>query len=290
MKNLIIGCASNYDWSTLQYWCNSINQSGFDGDKVLVLMNCDKTTVLKVQEEGFKIIAFKKDDEGNLTHESNMPPHVERFLHIYEYLRKSEPYDWVVTTDVKDVIFQGDPCKFVKEQCTETFENGQVMNIKHDLVFASESMLYKDEPWGNQNLLDTYGPYIHEIFKENEIYNVGVLGGTGEAMKSLMINIFSSCMGKPVQICDQSTFNFMISQPPYTKTSKYLKSEDGWACQLGTTVDPAKIDQFKPLLLEESPIMEGGIVKTSKGKPFTIVHQYDRVPAWRHIIQMKYTK
>ena len=52
-------------------------------------MNCDKTTVLKVQEENLKIIAFKKDDEGNLTHESNMPPHVERFLHIYEYLRKS---------------------------------------------------------------------------------------------------------------------------------------------------------------------------------------------------------
>jgi len=290
MKNLIIGCASNYDWSTLQYWCNSINQSGFDGDKVLVLMNCDKDTVLKVQEEGFKIIAFKKDDEGNLTHESNMPPHVERFLHIYEYLRKSEPYDWVVTTDVKDVIFQSDPCKFIKEQCTETFENGEVMNIKHDLVFASESMLYKDEPWGNQNLLDTYGPYIHEIFKENEIYNVGVLGGTGEAMKSLMINIFSSCMGKPVQICDQSTFNFMISQPPYTKTSKYLKSEDGWACQLGTTADPAKIDQFKPYLLEESPIMEAGKVKTSTGKPFAIVHQYDRVPAWRHILQMEYTK
>ena len=59
--------------------------------------------LLKVQEEGFKIIAFKKDDEGNLTHESNMPPHVERFLHMYEYLRKAEPYDWVVTTDVKDV-------------------------------------------------------------------------------------------------------------------------------------------------------------------------------------------
>ena len=92
MRNLIIGCASNYDWSTLQYWCNSINQSGFEGDKVLVLMNCDKTTVLKVQEEGFKIIGFNKDDEGNLTSDSKMPPHVERFLHIYEYLRKAEPY------------------------------------------------------------------------------------------------------------------------------------------------------------------------------------------------------
>ena len=103
--------------------------------------------MIKIQFSKFKkklkIIAFKKDDEGNLTHESNMPPHVERFLHIYEYLRKSEAYDWVVTTDVKDVIFQGDPCKFVKEQCTETFENGQD-DIKHDF-FASESMLYKDE-------------------------------------------------------------------------------------------------------------------------------------------------
>ena len=279
MRNLIIGCASNYDWSTLQYWCNSINQSGFDGDKVLVLMNCDKTTVLKVQEEGFKIIAFNKDAEGNLTHDSKMPPHVERFLHIYEYLRKADPYDWVVTTDVKDVIFQSDPCKALSE-----------MNSSADLYFSSESILYKDEPWGNQNLLDTYGPYVHEIFKENEIYNVGVLGGTGEAMKSLMINIFSSCMGKPIPICDQSTFNFMISQPPYKKTSHYFKSEDGWACQLGTTVDPAKIDEFKPKLLEASPMMEGGIVKTSEGKPFTIVHQYDRVPSWRHLIQMKYTK
>ena len=82
----------------------------------------------------------------------------------------------------------------------------------------------------------------------------------------------------------------MISQSPYKKTSHYFKSEDAWACQLGTTVDPAKIDEFKPKLLEASPIMEGGVVKTSKGKPFTIVHQYDRVPSWRHLIQMKYTK
>ena len=172
MKNLIIGCASNYDWSTLQYWCNSINQSGFDGEKVLVLMNCDKTTVLKVQEEGFKIIAFKKDDEGNLTHDSKMPPHVERFLHIYEYLRKTDPYDWVVTTDVKDVIFQSDPCKALSE-----------MNLDADLYFSSESILYKDEPWGNQNLLDTYGPYVHDIFKENEIYNVG----SGEYSENIKI-------------------------------------------------------------------------------------------------------
>ena len=41
------------------------------------------------------------------------------------------------------------------------------------LIFSSESILYKDEPWGDNNLMETFGPYIHDIFKENEIYNVG---------------------------------------------------------------------------------------------------------------------
>jgi hypothetical protein len=68
----------------------------------------------------------------------------------------------------------------------------------------------------------------------------------------------------------------------------YLRSEDGWAAQLGTTVDPSKIDNFGPLLLEPSPKLEGGKVVTSTGTPFTIVHQYDRVPTWRHVVEAKY--
>ena len=63
------------------------------------------------------------------------------------------------------------------------------------------------------------------------------------------------------------------------------KSEDGWACQLGTTADPSKIEQFKPFLLEATPKMISGNVTTSRGKDFTIVHQYDRVPHWRSVIE-----
>jgi hypothetical protein len=156
------------------------------------------------------------------------------------------------------------------------------------LVFSSESILYKDEPWGDQNLLETYGPYVHENFKNNEIFNVGVLAGTGSAMRDLAINIFTAATNRPIPICDQSTFNFMVSMSPYRETSLYKRSEDGWACQLGTTVDPSKIHQFKPLLLEASPTINGDIVTTSKGTPYYIVHQYDRVPEWRKLIEVKY--
>jgi hypothetical protein len=276
MKDLIIGASTNYDWDKLKYWINSVNQSGFEGDKVLILMNCDKDTVIKVSEAGFKIIGFQQDNNQNLFHETKMPIHVERFWHIYDYLRENE-YRYVITTDVKDVIFQQNPVDWLEANLTS-----------ENLVFSSESMLYKDEPWGDQNLLETYGHMVHNIYKNNEIFNVGVLAGTGSAMRDLAINIFTSATNRPIPICDQSTFNFMVSMSPYRETSLYKRSEDGWACQLGTTVDPSKIHQFKPLLLEPSPTIKGDIVTTSKGTPYYIVHQYDRVPEWRKLIEVKY--
>jgi hypothetical protein len=117
---------------------------------------------------------------------------------------------------------------------------------------------------------------------------VGVLAGHGFAMKDLCMNIFASCVHRPIKICDQSTFNFLILQHPYLSTSLYTKSEDGWACQLGTTADPSKIDQFRPFLLEPSPKLDGDKVVTSEGLEYTIVHQYDRVPEWKKIIEEKY--
>jgi len=277
MKDLIVGCSTNYDWSKLKYWINSINKSGFQGDKVMILMNCDYDTFKKVHAAGFEIIGFKQDEKGNLVYQSGIPVHVERFLHIHSLLSKRE-YRFVITTDVKDVIFQKNPIDYLEKNMPED----------KNYIFASESIRYKDEPWGNQNLFETYGNYIYEHYKNNEIYNVGVLAGRGDAMRDLVISIFAAAIGRPIPICDQSTFNFMIQSQPYLQTSVYLRSEDAWAAQLGTTADPSKIDQFRPFLIEAEPKMENEEVTTSTGIPFTIVHQYDRVPYWRNVLEAKY--
>jgi hypothetical protein len=277
MKDLIVGCATNYDWSKLKYWVNSINQSGFEGDKVLVLMNCDKDTVQKVTDAGFSIIAFNQDGEGNLTYQSQLMVHVERFIHIHKLL-KDNNYRYVITTDVKDVIFQQNPSKWLEENLSE----------KEDLVFSSESIKYKDEPWGKENLTQCYGQGIYEDFKNNTIFNVGVLAGRGYAMKDLTLQLFLNCLNRPIPIVDQAVFNVMISRHPYLKTSLYAASEDGWACQLGTTADPNKIEEFRPFLLEPLPKLENDKVVTSTGIEYTIVHQYDRVPEWKKVIEAKY--
>ena len=281
MKDLVIGCTTNYDWDKLKYWVNSLNKSGFEGDKVMIAFNIDYETIEKLSQAGFQVILPGKDNKQAQRYEyqSSLPVHVERFIHIYNYLNDHDDYRFVITTDVKDVIFQQDPTKFLGMELPGS-----------KLMFASESMKYKDEPWGNQNLMETFGPYFHERFKDNVIYNVGVLAGRGNVMKDLCSMIFVMSVNRPIPIVDQSTFNFMIAQEPYKSIARYMRSEDGWACQLGTTADPSKIEQFRPFLLEPSPIFEkeSGKVKTSTGKDFTIVHQYDRVPEWKKVIEEKY--
>ena len=277
MKDVIIGCATNYDWSKLKYWVNSINQSGFEGDKVLVLMNCDKDTVQKVTDAGFSIIAFNQDGEGNLTYQSQLMVHVERFIHIHKLL-KSNDYRYAITTDVKDVIFQKNPIEWLENNLPDG----------DDLIFSSESLKYKDEPWGRENITQCYGQGIYEDFKNNTIFNVGVLAGRGYAMRDLTLQLFLNCLNRPIPIVDQAVFNVMISRHPYLKTSLYAASEDGWACQLGTTADPSKIDEFGPHLLEPLPKLENNKVVTSTGIEYTIVHQYDRNPELKKVIEAKY--
>ncbi len=277
MKDVIVGCATNYDWSKLKYWVNSINQSGFEGDKVLVLMNCDKDTVQKVTDAGFSIIAFNQDGEGNLTYQSQLMVHVERFIHIHKLL-KSNDYRYAITTDVKDVIFQKNPIEWLENNLPDG----------DDLIFSSESLKYKDEPWGRENITQCYGQGIYEDFKNNTIFNVGVLAGRGYAMRDLTLQLFLNCLNRPIPIVDQAVFNVMISRHPYLRTSLYAASEDGWACQLGTTADPNKIDEFGPHLLEPLPKLENNKVVTSTGIEYTIVHQYDRNPEWKKVIEAKY--
>lgn len=280
MKDLIIGCSTNYDWDQLKYWANSIVQSGFKGEKTLIALNISYKAAHELMKRGFQVIVLGKEnpETKSYVYESRIPVHVERFVHIYNHISNGN-YRYVVTTDVKDVIFQKDPCEWLDQNLVEG----------KNLVFASESIKYKDEPWGNQNLLETYGHFIYDRFKNNEIYNVGVLGGRADAIKDLCLNIFAAALGRPIAICDQSTFNFMIMQHPYTDTSMYMKSEDGWAAQLGTTGDPRKIEEFRPNLLEPVPKFFSNKLTTSKGKEFCIVHQYDRSPATiKKIIEKTY--
>lgn len=262
-KNLIIGGFTNYGINQLKPWVISAKEVAGDNDVVLVYGNATDETLDWLVEQNVVIVPMLQVQ--------NVPIHVLRFLSIYEYLDKHwQHYDYVVTTDVKDVYFQADPFKFL---------------VDRKLVIASEGLKYKDESWGNENLLQAYGPYVYDKFKDNEIFNVGTFGGKSEYVKDMVFHIFTNGINRPIPICDQAVFNVLINTQPFkdivTKTIQ-------WAAELGTIMDPSKIEHFKPNLLCDEPIWEDGKLKYSDGLIFPIVHQYDRVPELKKFVQEKY--
>jgi hypothetical protein len=272
-KDLVIGVATNYEWDVLRYWVNSIKSTDFSGDVVLMLGKTSAETKEKLKEKGVIIV--------DIVEPQSIPIHVARFSYMWQFLLSHPDYRYVITTDVRDVVFQRNPSKWL--------ENNLVFE---KIVAGSESMRYKNEPWGDDNLRNAIGADLYELhFKNNIIYNVGVLGGHAEYMRDLFLNLFVVSTNRPIPIVDQAMFNFLINQKPYSEICKFAASEDAWAAQLGTTGDPRKMNFFKPKLLEPQPewdYFKDALVTVGMKEVFTIVHQYDRVPELRAILEKKY--
>lgn len=280
MTDLIIGCFTNYNWDQIKYWSTSIDKSGFTGDKAMIVYNSSFETVQKLLDNKFSVIAFNKD-ERNQKFSLWMEEHivVRRFYDLWQFLNNlptHKNYNRIITTDVKDVIFQTNPSSWLDDN----------LNDKQ-LVISSESLCYKDEPWGNNNMLQSF-PLVYNSMKDKIIWNCGVIAGTTQIVKDLCLNIYLISKGSKLHNPDQAALNIIMNLEPFKSITKFANSEDGWVCQAGTTVDPSKIDNFRPHLLEPEPTWIGNLACTSKGTPFAILHQWDRVPAWSNSIQTAY--
>lgn len=282
MKDIVIGCITNYTFDNIKIFCNSLDQSGFSGHKVMIVYNVPKSTVDELQNRGWIVMSFNYDEKTNwYFYKENFRIMCDRQLHYYQALHqlKKEFNDlrYVIAADPRDVIFQLNPSEWLEKNLGD-----KKINV------GCESLKYKDEDWGKINLLESFGETVYERCENNLIFNCGTVAGEWEAMSELFLNIYLLCVGSPNGTPDQAALNTLLSFEVYKNITKFSMSEEGWACQAGTTVDPLKIDKYQNKLVEPSPYLEKDLVKTSKGITFTLVHQYDRVPNWNKILIEKY--
>lgn len=291
-KDLIIGGASNYTWDQLKYWVNSIRKSGFTGDVAIVGTNLKADTIKKLTDEGVILSLYgKQNANGDIEAPQNGAPHVERFFYIWNYLNTTtEKYNNVITTDTRDVVFQSNPSNWLDDNM-----------IAHFLVASSEGMRYRNEPWGNKNLLESFGPFFHDKLKDNYIYNVGTIAGDFNLVKGLLSFIFHLSVNRPIPIVDQAVYNFILQQEPFLMDTLFTNNSDAWAIQLGTTLgavqsgkgDLGAMYQSNPgnyaaIYEDNQPKVKDGVVLTDDNKPYVIVHQYDRVNGLREEIERIY--
>lgn len=297
-KDLIIGGASNYTWDHLKHWVNSIKRSGFTGDIVLVATNISNETIERLVNEGVKLSVYgTRQEDGSFKNASNGAPHVERFFYMWNFLNENgHEYDYVFTTDTRDVVFQTNPTAWIDEAIFEGYQG---------LIVSSEGMNYEDEPWNDQNLKEAFGPFFHNKFKGMEICNVGVIGGEMTYVRDMLFMIFQMSINRPVPIVDQVVFNILLQQQAAKDTTKICRNEHAWAAQLGTTLEaiksgagdlgymlaqiPEGMEIYEKIYKDKQPTLtDDGVVVNHNGMPFVIVHQYDRTKAWAEKIKARY--
>jgi hypothetical protein len=283
MKDIVVGCITGYTFDKIKPWVNSLDRSGFDGVKAMICYNVDYETVEELVKRNYTVLAFGKNDNlKRFEYKENFSIVVERFLHLWYLLKKFEgQYRYIISTDVKDVIFQSNPSEWMEKNMDEAQIN-----------VACESIRYKDEDWGNHNLFKAFGPLVHDHVKDRVICNAGTVSGKFDTMLDFFLNVYLLCNGTSHFTeggggPDQAAVNVLLNMKPYRDITRFTASEEGWAAQLGTT-GPHIVGKYADKLVEKTPILVDNVVCTSDGTPFVMVHQYDRVPEWKEIIEKKY--
>lgn len=251
----------------------------------MICYNTDKDTIQELINRKYKILAFAEDGNGGVKYDKpNFSIVVERFLHMWLLLKQFRgQYRYIVTTDVKDVIFQTDPMKWLEQNLGD-----KKINV------ASESIRYRDEDWGKNNLLKAFGQAVYEENKDNVIVNAGTVSGDFDTMLDFFFNVYMLCSGIPHFTeggggPDQAAVNILVNMSPYKNITNVANSEDGYAAQLGTT-GPQIVNKYKEKLVELEPLFkDSGVVVTNGGTTFAMVHQYDRVPEWKEKIEELYS-
>jgi hypothetical protein len=252
MKYTILGCITEYTIDDIKPYVESINQSGFNGDKIMLIYDISSDTINYLINNGWHLIQSKLE-EHIIT---------QRFKDIYRFLYKYET-DVIIWTDVKDVVFQKEPTIWLND------------NMNKDILAFSECIRLKDERWAIINSGTTFPMEWNFGTKDQISYCAGIIVGKKNAIRDLFIEIYrwSKTSSNSEQISDQAAYNVLIGLEHFKKSIQFVTQEQGFATQLGVVFmrpnEPQK-------LLEPTPIYKNGKFYNQNNEEFVIIHQYDR--------------
>jgi hypothetical protein len=284
MQDVVVSAVSNYEYDKLKVWVNSLNSCGFKGRKIMICFNVSDETVRQLNQNGVEVflVSDKRNakDDGFL-YQENFSFQVPTVRHIvnWMFLKPLTDVRYVISTDCADVVFQSNPSEWLEKNLGDK-----------KLNYGCEGLKYKNEDWGYQNILNAFGPLIQNHMQDIPIYNAGSMAGEHKTFVDFSLAVFLSVQNLREPMPDQAGVNLLLSLEPYKSITKFNDHDTNWACQCGTTVDPIKIDNFRPNLLSPEPVFdfENGVALNSKGEKYVLLHQYNRVPSWKTIIEKKY--
>ena len=263
MSSTVVGYVQHYGKKEMWNWAMSLKQY-YTGDVVVIASDITNDTYEWLKGLGFTVYNHVAEPTAAV---------VTRFLYTWKLIEMGKiTTDWVMMCDVKDVVFQDDVLEYHRE-----FDD-----IGCTWVAGVENVTYENEPWGKQNLQQSF-PHCWNSMKNAEIVNAGTFSAQREVMADLCKLIYHMSINNRVRNPDQAALNVLWNTGFTSGNTCSLMSQ--YAVQIGTTADPTKVlPQIRPLNLSWD---HDGTVYTEKDF-YCIVHQYDRNPELKSLIDKRY--
>jgi protein YibB len=293
MKTAILTAISGYTPQDIDPWLSSLKNTGYSG-KIIVI----------VYDENVETADYLKSHDCHVlmgTPEQNMNIVTQRFKDYSEVLKSKlcEDVDLAIHTDCRDVIFQSDPDKHLREIIGD-----------YQIVASGEGVTFRHEDWNGDGLQNQLGMSFYNELADTETVCAGVIAGRKEALIDLFREIYDL---EPYSKNPATSFNSVgndqffynvLLRKCYSDVTLFLGGDHSWAAQLGTLIaipmqspfwstglrsEYHSFERFRKgnyidNMLVDMPVMIDGKVCTPEKHPYTIVHQYDRYEPWAETI------
>jgi hypothetical protein len=283
-RNLVLGAIRGYRFEQLKPFVVSLKRTDFSGDLVFLYNHLSSETLNSLQEHGVTPVPFAYRGSGALNSWSRfwpvlspvvrpfngsglgrtilkniLPLQTARFFHYREYLESHRnEYQYVLLTDVRDVLFQADP----------------FLDFHAELMAFEESnrVPLKDEKMFNAGWIEhLFGREALEQIGRYPVLCSGTIMGEINAVIEFLAE-FERALLNAKNIgeggSDQGLHNYLCRK---------LVPGDVEVCGNGA----GSVLTMVPGLVEgvDFEVGESGEVLGSNGRPISVLHQYDRHPA-----------
>ena len=263
MSSAVVGYIQRYGKKECWNWAMSLKRH-YTGNVYVIASEIEQDTYEWLKSLGFTVYLHTPERSA---------PVVTRFLYMWKLIEMGKiTEDWIMMSDVKDVVFQGDLA------IDHTTFGGWT-----SWLAGGENVTYEDEPWGRDNLARSF-PYSYDTLAKREIVNAGTFSAKREVMRDICQLVYTMSVHNAVHNPDQAALNVVFHSMAFPD-AKIGSIDMGYAIQIGTTMDPNKnLKQIGG----PAPIIENDCVSTGQGFPYCIVHQYDRNPVLKSLFDEKY--
>ena len=252
--DVILGTAVGYKISDIQPFILSLKASRFKGRVVLFVEDLNSDSARFLRECSVETLQFEP---------SYMPINSRRYFLYHQFLRHENAVRHVMLTDVRDVVFQGDPFEVCNNDALYCFEEDKSVTL--------QSCFYNSN-W----ILQAYGKEALDQIGHNAIICSGVTMGSLKEIRDYLKIICKELERAPAVLgIDQGVHNAMIYTGRFTQT--VIQANESGSVYTLHHVKPDKIT-----------VNQDGYITNRSGVP-AVVHQYDRHPLLLKVVQKKYS-